>query len=485
MPDPSPGRDRAAARPNAPSAELKAFIARLHFYIGLFVGPFLLVAAVTGLLYVLTPQLEAMLYRDSLRTASTGSAHSLSAQAEAARAAIGPGPRLFAIRPATGEGATTQVMFLQPGLAESESRAIFVDPVTLAIRGDMTVYGTSGILPLRTTLDYLHRNLLLGEFGRLYSELAASWLWVLALGGVLLWAWRRTGALSRQNPRNARLRARRLHGLAGVAVSLGLLFLSATGLTWSQWAGGRIDGLREALGWVTPAVVQALNAPADTMGGHDHHGQNHHGEAPREAAAPRPASPADPGLLARPPEAQLDAVLAVARAAGIDSPLVEIRLPRPGRTWLVREYDRSWPTQVDTVAIDPRDLAVTSRADFATFPLVAKLIRWGIDLHMGILFGLPNQALVAAIALGLIGTIVYGYRVWWQNRPAPGALPRTLVQAWLRLGLPLRLVVLLVLAALGWALPVAGGSLLAFLLVDLARWQRASRRMATPPLPAE
>lgn len=46
----------------------------------------------------------------------------------------------------------------------------------------MTVYGTSGILPLRTWLDYLHRNLLLGDVGRVYSELAASWLWVTALG---------------------------------------------------------------------------------------------------------------------------------------------------------------------------------------------------------------------------------------------------------------------------------------------------------------
>lgn len=33
-------------------------------------------------------------------------------------------------------------------------------------------------LPLRTTIDRLHRDLLLGEPGRLYSELAASWLGV-------------------------------------------------------------------------------------------------------------------------------------------------------------------------------------------------------------------------------------------------------------------------------------------------------------------
>ncbi len=29
--------------------------------------------------------------------------------------------------------------------------------------------------------------LLLGDSGRLYSELAASWMWVAALGGIALW----------------------------------------------------------------------------------------------------------------------------------------------------------------------------------------------------------------------------------------------------------------------------------------------------------
>lgn len=455
---------RPAAAPQA--AELKAFVARLHFYAALFVGPFLLVAAFTGVLYVLTPQIEDALYRQQLRGEGTGPAHSLAEQAAAARAVVGPDLRLSALRPAPGPGQTTRVMYSDPALGESENRAIFVDPVTLAVRGDLTVYGTSGILPFRTTLDYLHRNLLLGEFGRAYSELAASWLWLVALGGVLLWLWRRTGRLSRQNPRNARLRGRRLHGLIGVGVSLGLLFLSATGLTWSRWAGGRIDDLRGSLGWVTPAVSLALpEAPAEAV---DEHAQ-HRAEAP---AAAEPLA-----------EARLDAVLAAARAAGIDSPMVELRLPRPGRAWAVREYDRSWPTQVDSVAIDPRSMQVTSRADFASFPLVAKLVRWGIDLHMGILFGVASQVLMAAVGLGLLAATVLGYRVWWQHRPPAGALPRTLAQSWLRLAPPSRVAVLAVAALLGWALPLLGLSLLAFLAVDAARWAWARPRAR--PLPAE
>ncbi|AZO76975.1 MULTISPECIES: PepSY-associated TM helix domain-containing protein [unclassified Bosea (in: a-proteobacteria)] len=446
-----------AGRALALSSEFKAFIGRLHFYAGLFVGPFILVAALTGTLYVLTPQIENLLYREQLTATTAGEPASLAAQVAAARKHIGEGPRFFAIRPAPRLGETTRVMFAQPGLGDSESRAIFIDPVSLAIKGDLTVYGTSGILPFRTQLDYLHRNLLLGEFGRNYSELAASWLWAVVLGGVLMWFWRRNPRAAERARANPALRDRRWHGLIGLTLSLGLVFLSTTGLTWSKYAGDRIDALRASFGWVTPSVSLKLGAtPAADE--HAHHGGSGQGTA----------------MTALGSIGQLDAALAAAKAAGIDSPHVEMRPPRgEGQAWLVREYDRNWPTQVDTVALDPRDLSVVSRADFETFPLIAKLIRWGIDAHMGILFGWPNQLLMAGLGIALMVTTLLGYRIWWRQRPAPGSLPRTLVQAWLRLGWAGRAIVVVVAAWVGWALPLVGVSLMAFLLVDLARWRLA------------
>ena len=48
---------------------------------------------------------------------------------------------------------------------------------------------------------------------------------------------------------------------------------------------------------------------------------------------------------------------------------------------------------------------MVSRADFETFPLIAKLIRWGIDAHMGILFGWPNQLLMAGLGIVFLAVI--------------------------------------------------------------------------------
>ena len=460
-------------------------IARLHFYVGLFVGPFIFVAALTGTIFVLTPQIEDHLYSEQLFADTVGEAQPLARQIEVARAVVGEEPGLFAVRPASEAGRTTRVMFSEPGHGPSESRAIFVDPVSLAIRGDLMVYGTSSILPFRTTLDYLHRNLLLGEFGRAYSELAASWLWLLALGGLTIWL--TAGVRNRADiaARSRRLRLRRRHGLIGLWVVLALVFFSATGLTWSKWAGDRIGVLRQQLGWVTPSVSTALQPGLEVQAapghegheGHgehaahaDHEGHEGHGEhADHMAAMSGMAAATATDAL---PSSRIDAVLAVARQGGIDSSMLEIRPPRAeGYAWLVSEVDRSWPTQVDAVAVDPDTLSITSRADFASFPLVAKLIRWGIDAHMGILFGVANQLLVAAFGLAACTMLVLGYMMWWQRRPAPGAPVHTLTAAWNNLPVLGRCLAVVVAVALGWSLPVMGLSLLAFVLVDVVRWR--------------
>lgn len=461
-----------------PAPELRAFIARLHFYAGLFAGPFILIAALTGTLYVLTPKIEARLYADALRAQTTGTPQPLSAQIEAARSHLGGDPAVAAIRPAPVPGTTTRVMFRDPTVGPSETRAVFVDPVSLAVQGSLAVYGTSGTLPFRTTLDYLHRDLMLGDFGRNYSELAASWLFVTAFGGILMWAWRQRATA----PASARAQTRRLHGLMGVWLSVGLIFLALTGLTWSRWAGGNIDLVRGQLGWITPSVSSDL-APAAMATPMGEHAGRHDMAAPDEHAGHQvtPERPAETAPAA--PEtasALAERVLAAARAGGIDSPFVELKpAGKPGKAWLVREYDRAWPTQVDTVAIDPASMGITGRADFATFPLIAKLIRWGVDTHMGILFGLANQIVMAGLGLALMVMTVLGYRIWWLRRPAPGTPARPLMAAWAALSPLGRLAVALFALATGWALPVLGASLLVFLVVDIARW-RLSRRRGEP-----
>ncbi|MEJ5067958.1 PepSY-associated TM helix domain-containing protein [Enterobacter sp. MYb186] len=442
-----------------PRAAWGHLLRRLHFYIGLFVGPFIFIAALSGTLYVATPQLENALYHHALFSETGGAIRPLAEQIAVAEKVTGGELRLQAVRPGLTSGETTRVMYIDPALKASENRAIFIDPVSLEVRGDMTVYGTSGILPLRQKIDYLHQSLLLGDVGRIYSELAASWMWIAALGGIALWFYTRP----KRRINNRFQNRRRLHVSLGCSLLLGMLLFSATGLTWSQWAGGNVDKLRAEMNWLTPQVNTQLHGPAEAADPHaEHHG--HH------MTMPMPEMKPDLSLY--------NGVLWAANAAGIDATKLEIRPAKSASTaWTVTEIDRSWPTQVDAVAVDPTTLKVIDRTRFGDYPLMAKLTRWGVDFHMGVLFGLPNQLVLIAFGIALCVMIVWGYRMWWMRRPRQTATDpaQTLCQSWLALPLGGRVVSLTISVVLGLIMPVMGCSLALFVVIDWLRWRAAVR----------
>ncbi|MDJ0320808.1 PepSY domain-containing protein [Pseudarthrobacter sp. PS3-L1] len=482
--------------PSAGSGWFRAFLLRLHFYAGILAAPFLLVAAVSGGLYAMTPQLEKALYPTELHVPAVTQPLSLAEQVSAAVVAA-EGATPVKVRPAPGPEDTTRVLFADPTLGESQLRTVFVNPETAEIRGDLPTYGSSGSLPLRTWISTLHRSLHLGEAGRIYSELAASWLWVVALGGFALWIdrlLRRRGPRAQatglgsgtsatgspaNNPapgagvsatgtkgkqRTGRARMAWLHGTLGTVLLVGFMFLSATGLSWSAQAGGNIGTLRSVMGWETPVVSTSLSGAAAQSGAHAGHGGS------TAAAVEATATPAE-----------FDTVLGAARASIISSPMVDIRPPASaGKAWTFTEVGRQWPATASVVAVDGTTGEITSTADFSEFGLMAKLTNWTIAAHMGILFGLANQLVLLGVAAGLAVMVVLGYMMWWKRRPIRGsswALGRPAPRGAFRRGSWLGiLAVITVMVGLGFALPLLGWSLLIFLGIDLAIGFVKSRR---------
>ncbi|WP_246053418.1 PepSY-associated TM helix domain-containing protein [Actinocorallia herbida] len=430
----------AAERSTRPASVggLQALALRLHFYAGVLIAPFLLVAAVTGLLYACSWQAEKIIYADRLAVPVSGDRLPVQRQVDAARAAK-PTATVLAVRPSVEDGATTRVLMDAPGLGESERLAVYVDPYKGEVKGELVVYGGSEATPFRAWISQLHRHLHLGEPGRYYSETAASWLWVVVLAGLVLWISRtrrrRRDLAVPDLKAKGRKRTLSLHGTVGIWAAVGFLFLSATGLTWSANAGKRVDVLQTKLNGVTPTLSGTTTAHHGSAAGdgHDH------------------ASSVD-----------LDAILA---SADLDGRVEAVYPAKADDAFVVKQTDRAWPIRQDSKALDPTTGEVLDTLRFADHPPLAKLTAIGISAHMGALFGLANQILLALLALSLIVLIVLGYRMWWRRgrhgfgRPIPRG-------AWR--GAPRRLLALLAAGALfaAWLIPLFGCTLFAFLLID-------------------
>jgi uncharacterized iron-regulated membrane protein len=455
--DPSTENSTAPPRP-APSgatrrtpgvwSQLRPLVLRLHFYAGVFVAPFLAVAALTGLVYVFSPQLSDAVYSGQLSATAPGApARPLDEQVAAATAVVAstaPEGALASVVVPGDPARTTEVVFDVPGLAEDWQRTVYVDPSTGQVRGALDTW--SGYPPLQATLDGLHRHLLLGEPGRLYSEAAASWLWVLVLGGLALWIGHRRGRrraaallLPPFGGRPGRGRLRGWHAATGVWLAVGLLFLSATGLTWSTYAGERFTTVLTALDGRSPQLT------AETV-------------AVQEGR----------------PTITVEDAVARARAAGLAGKLAVTVPAEPGAVFRVAENAETWPVQRDSVALDPYTGATVESIAWADYPVPAKLTTIGVLAHMGLLWGLPNQLALAALALGLLGVLFWGYRMAWLRRPTGRALPSAPGGrgALRELSQPVAFGVVVVTVAVCWAVPVLGVTLIGFLALDAVLHRR-------------
>lgn len=419
------------ATPPQPSW-LSALIARMHFYAGLFVGPFIIVAALTGMVYAFAPQIDNAVNRDLVHVDAVTEPLSLQQQVNAAYAYVGQSATVASIKPATSPTDSTRVIFNPSDKNSDASRGVFIHPGNGEVLGEAPLYGRGGSFGLTEWLSTLHKDLHLGDIGVLYSELAASWLWIIALGGVALW-WKHRATQSRIV--TTRVRRRKLHTTIGLASLVGLLVLAATGITWSEYAGKNVSEVRKTMGWVSSRVDASL--------------------PPDSARTSRAVS--------------VDDVVQSARAAGLSSPNLTLTAPARKNGWVVSEDDRVFPLQRDTAVVDPTNATVIGVQRFSDNPVMSKLVTYGILLHRGELFGVINQVALFAIGAGAVALSVIGYLMWWRRRsnaPQRGdwrTAPRWQLAA-----------VVITTITVGLFLPTVGITLVVFLVIDALRSRRTA-----------
>lgn len=388
---------------------------RWHFYAGLYVAPFLIMLAVTGLIMLWSSVLVGRDGEKAFSVAPAGQTIAVSAQAEAALAAVPSGSLVQYIVPRTPE----QPAVFRVNVAE-QSTMVAVDPY----RG--TVLGTwERRNALYDLANLIHGTLLIGTVGDRLIEVAAGFGVVLIVTGVYLW-WPREGrgfarALKPQLSGRGRQVWKSLHQTVGVYVAVLLLAFLLSGLTWAG-----IWGEKMTQAWSTFPAEKWDNVPLSDV---THASMNHGGvkdvpwtleQTPMPASDPHAAHNGH-AMMPDSQPADVDAVVAQARPLGFAG---RFQLSYPnGETgvWTIAQdtmsNDAADPFSDRTVHIDRYSGKVLVDVGFSDYGAAGKAMAVGIALHEGDI-GVWNIALNTIFCLSVVFLSVSGIVMWWKRRPA-------------------------------------------------------------------
>jgi uncharacterized iron-regulated membrane protein len=459
MTDITHGADALAA----PKGVNKLYFAawRWHFYAGLYVIPFLLLLAVTGIIMVWFSAI-APEYGEKLRIDAGAAPLSVQAQADAALAAY-PGATVTQYIAPWGPENPALVRVTP---AEGASRMLAVNPYSGAILRDMEHGAT-----WEEWADHLHGELMqtgaAKPWGDFLIEVAASLALLLVATGLYMALPRGRGLKAMLVPdfaASGRAFWKSLHSALGVWISLVLVFFLISGLSWANIWGGKF-----VQAWSTFPAEKWDNVPLSDA---THASMNHTAKEVVPWAleqTPMPESGSDAGVSGVPQgqPVTLETVAALARTLGFDGRF-QLAVPS-GDTgvWTISRDSMSWdstdPTSDRTVHVDQYTGRILADVGFADYSVYGKAMAVGIPLHMG-LMGTWNAALNIGLCLVLITVALSSVVLWWKRRPAGAA----------RLAAPPRPEevpfakgAILITLALALAFPVLGLTLLAMLVVDL------------------
>lgn len=440
--------DRAQRRGEA--ATLRR-IWRLHFWVGLFAAPTLLLLACTGLIILYTQPLDLLLHRD-LKVVSTldqiGSgtkAVSLDAQIDTARRQVPADITLDAVTPPAAPNRSTQIDFMapeSPDVGERNVTQVFVDPFTGAYLGQRReldglvgwanqlhrFFGNDGPTVSVPALghfiapsSYPDASMRVGV-GNLIVEMTAVWILVLLASGIFLW-WPR--AAERGKPRLAirwrkggRVRWRDLHATTGILLSVVLIGYIVSGLTWSRYWG---ENWRAVASTVSPGTtVDAPSTPAK-VGDFDRLGRRiawADEDDPVYASDPGPDVPMTLGFNEIDEIAKSENMLAgYSIVPPSDYPGATADDETVYGSYTVVNH---WPQKLSEQRIlylnqFTGETVANSTAD--QDGMLARITSWSVAMHMGNQYGVLTRILVTLACLGLLTSITTAMLMWWKRRP--------------------------------------------------------------------
>ncbi len=435
-------------------ARRRSLLWRLHFWSALIASPFVLAACLTGLLYVFTPQIERALYGHLDHVEPQTQARSLDDVVRVALQASPSGWSLHSVVPAFdvddsvrvalmpplhgkanagghgGHGehgasagpAEVKPQFLRPNFGiPARALVVYVNPYTAEVLGQLKESER-----FASWARKLHANLQQGDGWRWMIELAASWTLVMLVTGVYLW-WPRPGQSGLpQAAAKGRPAWRQWHAFLGVALGAVSLVILTTGLTWSQYAGGQVKWVRDAIGQTPPRIPASFRSTVT------------------EGAQPLTWA---------------QAVQAIRREAP-SVPMMVMPPQGPEGVWRANQMDKVDPTQRFDQLLDAYSGQKLYESGWSEQTAFGKATAIGIPFHRGE-FGLWNQAVLLVFGAGILFSLISGWVMVFKRLASgvsvwpvvlPGAWRSVSLGGWVTAGLMLMAMPVLAVSAVPVAL---------------------------------
>jgi uncharacterized iron-regulated membrane protein len=385
-------------------ARRRSLFWRIHFWAALIASPFALIAAFTGILYIFTPQIEGVLYGALDRVAPAGTMRPLDDAVDAATDTAPDGLELRWVVPAYGERDSVKAYFAParhmagheghhhgPDAGAAKPTVVYVNPYTAAVLGSQVEAERFGNWSRK-----LHSSVLQGDGWRWMIELAASWLMVMLITGIVLWWPLDNQSAVPQKGAKGRLAWKQWHAFAGIILSVISLTIVTTGLTWSRYAGNQIRAARDIAGQAPPQMPRNLKSTV-IEGSTPLNWQSSWTTARRQVP--------DVAMQLTAPRSEDD-------------------------VWRVVSFDSSRPEKKFDLLLDAYSGKQLYYAGWERQTAFAKATAIGIPFHRGE-FGWWNQALLLVFGLGILFSMVSGWVMFLKRRqPGTFGLPRLLPGAW-------------------------------------------------------
>ncbi len=413
--------------------DLYSRVWRWHFFAGLFVAPFAIVLAVTGAIYLFTPQFNAFSESQIHNSAAPVDGVITKSPEEVLSQVLDRYPEYLFHRVRLARDDDKSYEFDLKAHEQSSKPAKLRVWVSAATGQIMATGDPDSHVP--EFVKRIHGELLSGKPGSLVVELVACWFIILMVTGLYLYwprnvSWRSVFFPSLNKRGRTLLLA--LHGSIAAWASVVILIFLFSGLPWTQVWGNGFKQVQDYLGIPSQGQEWKVNLKS--------------GAKPNDVTT---------GM-------GLNGAIQLAQNESL-SPPVFVMPPKHGGVWTVRSLHPNRANRV-TIHFDQWTGQELMRVKFADKHWFKRLVSHAISLHEGHLFGPLNQALGVLVALCVIAISLTGPLMWWRRRPT-GELATPKVRPDQKLSIAMGAVIF-VLAAF---LPLVAISIFAVLLVDVAR----------------